>query len=79
MSGRAKWLVGAVSIITALSLPAAALAVFPGENGQIAFVSGRDGGDGSADVYLLEQAGDLTPDKLTTGPASTGIRRGRPI
>jgi len=67
MSGRAKWLVGAVSIITALSLPAAAVAVFPGENGQIAFVSGRDGGDGSADVYLLEQAGDLTPDKLTTG------------
>lgn len=67
MSGRAKWLVGAVSIITAASLPAAALAVFPGENGQIAFVSGRDGGDGSADVYLLEQAGDLTPDKLTTG------------
>ena len=40
---------------------------FPGRNGQIAFVSGRNGGDGNADVYLLEQAGDLTPTPLTTG------------
>ena len=70
MSGRAKWLVGAVSIITALSLPAAALAVFPGENGEIAFVSGRGGpanDDSSADVWLLGSAGDLSPDQLTTG------------
>ncbi len=69
MRGRAKWLVGAVSIVTALSLPAAALAVFPGENGQIAFVSGRGvpnpPDDQSADVFLLDAAGDLTPTPLT--------------
>ena len=69
MSGRAKWLVGAVSIVTALSLPAAAVAVFPGENGQIAFVSGRGvpnpPDDQSADVFLLDAAGDLTPTLLT--------------
>ena len=67
MGGRAKWSICAVSVVAALSLPSAALAVFPGENGQIAFVSGRNGGDGNADVYLLEQAGDLTPTPLTTG------------
>jgi Tol biopolymer transport system component len=51
----------------AATLPAEALAAFPGENGEIAFVSGRNGGDASADVYLLEQAGDLTPTPLTSG------------
>lgn len=68
MSRWAKWIAGAIAVVSALALPAAALAVFPGENGQIAFVSGRGmGGDASADVYLLEQAGDLTPTPLTTG------------
>ena len=67
MGGRAKWSICAMSAVAALSLPGAALAAFPGENGEIAFVSGRNGGDGNADVYLLDQAGDLTPTPLTTG------------
>jgi len=67
MRGGTRWIAGAIAIATMLSLPGVAQAVFPGENGQIAFVSGRNGGDASADVYLLEGAGDLTPTPLTTG------------
>src|SRR5687767_11833823 len=67
MHAGTKWIAGAICIATLLSLPGVAQAVFPGENGQIAFVSGRNGGDASSDVYLLEQAGDLTPTALTTG------------
>jgi len=62
-----KLLIGSICAASLTALPATALAVFPGENGEIAFVSGRDGGDANADVYLLEQAGDLTPTPLTTG------------
>jgi Tol biopolymer transport system component len=53
----AKWRVGLLSATAFLCLPAAALAVFPGENGKIAFVSGRGGpanDDSSADVYVLD-------------------------
>jgi Tol biopolymer transport system component len=47
-------------------LPAAASAVVPGPNGEIAFVSGRGaGGDASSDVYILSAAGDTTPEPLT--------------
>ncbi len=71
MSRGTKWLAGVVSIASLMALPAAALAVFPGENGEIAFVSGRDvpnpANDQSSDVFLLDAAGDLTPIKLTTG------------
>jgi Tol biopolymer transport system component len=66
VSKRAKWAIGAIFIAVSLVAPAAALAVFPGENGKIAFVSGRNGGDAQADVYLLEAAGDLTPTPLTS-------------
>lgn len=63
MSRRAKWAVGAICAVTVLSLPAAALAVFPGVNGKIVFVSGRDtGGDAQADIYIIDGPTDLTLD-----------------
>jgi Tol biopolymer transport system component len=69
MNGGMRWIAGAIAVAAAVSLPATALAVFPGENGQIAFVSGRDmpnpPNDLESDVFLLDAAGDLTPTKLT--------------
>jgi Tol biopolymer transport system component len=51
---KGKLALGAVLFAASMLLPPAALAVFPGENGKIAFVSGRGGGgDASADVYIL--------------------------
>ena len=57
-----------LSVVAFLSLPAAAPAVFPGENGKIAFVSGRGGpanDDSSADVYILNGPNGIV-DPLTT-------------
>jgi tricorn protease len=68
VSRGAKWRVGLLSVAAFLSLPAAALAVFPGENGKIAFVSGRGGpanDDSSADVYILSGPNGAV-DPLTT-------------
>jgi Tol biopolymer transport system component len=56
-----------VVAVACLSLPAAAVAVFPGPNGDIAFVSGRGvGGDASSDVYILDGPGDTSPTQLTS-------------
>jgi Tol biopolymer transport system component len=52
------------------TLPATALAVFPGKNGQILFVSGRADGDANADIYIIDGPNDLTldgPIDLITG------------
>ena len=48
-----------------LALPAGAGAVVPGPNGDIAFVSGRGGGDAQADVYFLDG-----PNGTISGPLS---------
>ena len=65
MNRRAKWAVGALCAVTVLSLPAAALAVFPGVNGEILFVSGRPGpNDNNAGIYTIDSMTDTTP----TGP-----------
>ena len=61
-----------------LLLPAAALAVFPGENGRIAFVSGMGGppnDDSGADVYILDGPGDTTPTPLTSTTGAAGQHR----
>jgi RTX calcium-binding nonapeptide repeat (4 copies)/WD40-like Beta Propeller Repeat len=66
---RAKLVVGVMAIAGFSALPTAAFAVFPGENGEIAFVSGRGGApndDSSADVYILDSIGDITPTPLTS-------------
>ncbi len=71
MSRGAKWRIGLLSVAACLSLPAAALAVFPGENGRIAFVSGRGGpasDDSSADVFILDGPGDASPTQLSFQP-----------
>jgi Tol biopolymer transport system component len=68
MSRGPKCAVGAISIAFLLSLPAAAPAVFPGENGKIAFVSGMGAAandDSSSDVYILDGPGDITPTQVT--------------
>ena len=60
-----------LSLAVSLALPGAAMAVFPGENGKIAYVSGRGGtanDDSSADVFILDGPGDSTPTQLTTQP-----------
>jgi Tol biopolymer transport system component len=62
--------IAAAASLLSLSLPAATLAAkpatFPGDNGKIAFVSGRDGGNPEADVYILDSIDDTTPTKLTS-------------
>jgi Tol biopolymer transport system component len=52
-------------IVAVAGLPAMAQAVVAGPNGEVAFVSGRNGGDASADVYILERP-NATPQPLTT-------------
>jgi Tol biopolymer transport system component len=71
----AKWRIGLLSVAAFFCLPAAALAVFPGENGRIAFVSGRGGApnnDASADVYILSGPNGIV-DPLT--PTAAGQHR----
>ena len=66
-----KWAAGAVAAAALLSLPAMAMAVFPGTNGKIAFVSGRGGApndDSGADVYILEgPEGNVDPVTTAAG------------
>jgi dipeptidyl aminopeptidase/acylaminoacyl peptidase len=69
VSRRARLVVGLMAVASSWSLPTAALAVFPGENGEIAYVSGQGGApnnDSSADVYILEGIGDLTASQFTS-------------
>jgi Tol biopolymer transport system component len=78
MGGRAKWITGICAIGGLLLLPAAALAVFPGENGRIAFVSGIGGppnNDSGSDVYILDGPGDTTPTPLTSTTGAPGQHR----
>jgi Tol biopolymer transport system component len=56
------WAMGAVSLAILLAPPTGVLAVFPGENGKIAFVSGKGdpaGDDTQADVYILDGPGGI--------------------
>jgi len=60
--------------VLVLALPATASAVWPGENGDIAFISGRGaGGDASADIYLLSGPSGTVSSPLT--PNLTGQHR----
>jgi Tol biopolymer transport system component len=52
-------------IVAVAGLPAVAQAVVAGPNGEVAFVSGRNGGDASSDVYILDEP-NATPEPLTT-------------
>jgi Tol biopolymer transport system component len=61
-----------------LLLAAPALAVFPGENGKIAFVSGMGGppsNDTGSDVFILDGPGDTTPTPLTSTTGAPGQHR----
>ena len=78
MGRRAKWIVGVCTVGGMLLLPATAPAVFPGENGKIAFVSGIGGApnnDSGADVYILDRPGDATPTPLTSDTGAPGQHR----
>jgi Tol biopolymer transport system component len=78
MGRRVKWIAGMCTVGCLLLLPAAALAVFPGENGRIAFVSGMGGppnDDSGADVYILDGPGDTTPTPLTSTTGAAGQHR----
>ncbi len=58
MSRATHWAIGALVTAIGLTLPSAATATFPGENGDLAFVSGRSCtepcDDSSADIYRLD-------------------------
>ena len=61
---------GAVSLVALFALPAAAVATFPGQNGKIAFVSGRGGppaDDSSADVYIFKGVDSPSLSPVTSG------------
>lgn len=78
MGRGANWIAGICTFGGLLLLPAAALAVFPGENGKIAFVSGIGGpanNDSGADVYILDGPGDTTPTPLTSTTGAPGQHR----
>jgi Tol biopolymer transport system component len=73
-----KWIAGICVLGGLLLLPAAAPAMFPGENGKIAFVSGIGGApnnDGGADVYILDGPGDNSPAPLTSTTGAPGQHR----
>ena len=76
MGRRAKWIAGMCAVGGLLLLPAAARAVFPGENGRIcAFVSGIGGppnNDTGFDVYILDGPGDARPTPLTSTTGAAG-------
>jgi RTX calcium-binding nonapeptide repeat (4 copies)/WD40-like Beta Propeller Repeat len=58
---RRKLIIAAIGAALLASLPPTALAVFPGNNGEILFVSGRDtGGDAEADIYIIDGPNDTT-------------------
>ena len=69
MSRRRKLAIGAICGALVATLPASAGAVFPGTNGEIAFVSGRNGGDSEADVYIIDGPSDTTP----SGPLAPAV------
>src|ERR1700752_646811 len=75
---RATGIAGVGAIGGLLLLPGAASAVFPGENGKIAFVSGMGGApnnDTGADVYILDGPGDTIPTPLTSNTGAPGQHR----
>ncbi len=65
MSRGRKLAIGAMCAVLVATLPATAQAVFPGNNGKILFVSGRDGGDAQADTYIIDGPSDTTLDGPT--------------
>ena len=66
--------IGCSALAVALALPPTAGAVWPGENGEIIFVSGRGaGGDASADMYFL--SGPLGTVSSPITPNLTGQHR----
>ena len=70
MSRRRKLVIGGLCALGAASLAPAAEAVFPGTNGEILFVSGRDGGDADANTYIIDGPNDLSlspPTDLIAG------------
>lgn len=58
----------ASALLFLLVFPPLAGAVFPGVNGQIAFVSGRPADDGQADVYVIGGPTEVAGAPLTTLP-----------
>jgi Ca2+-binding RTX toxin-like protein len=78
VSGRAKWVLGLATAAAALAAPAAAIAVFPGETGEIIFVSGigqAANDDSDADIFA-NQPGDLTfTEAEALAPLLIGQRR----
>ena len=78
MSRRATWFLGLATATVMLAAPAAAVAVFPGQNGEIIFVSGIGqpaNDDGDADLFA-NQPGDLTfAENEALAPLLIGQRR----
>ena len=62
VTGRRKLWIASICGALLASLPATALAVFPGNNGDILFVSGRAAGDGEADIYVIDGPNDTSLD-----------------
>jgi len=65
VSKRRKVAIGAICGALVATLPTTAQAVFPGNNGKILFVSGRDGGDADANTYIIDGPDDTTLDGPT--------------
>ena len=78
MSRCATWVLGLATAAAMLALPATAMAVFPGENGEIIFVSGigqPPNDDSDADIFA-NQPGDLTfTESEALAPLLIGQRR----
>jgi Tol biopolymer transport system component len=70
LTSAARWAIAAVSVASLLALAPAAVATFPGENGKIAFISGRGapvGDDSNSQVFIFKglDSPSLTP--VTSG------------
>ena len=65
MSRRTNLTIATLVAATALSLPAGAQAVFPGDNGQIVIASGRPASDASADLFIADSPTDTFGSALT--------------
>jgi hypothetical protein len=76
LTAAAGVLVAVGMLLTMVALVEPAEAAFPGQNGKIALVSGRDG---DAEIYTMNSADGTALDRLTSNPASDSLFDWQPL
>jgi hypothetical protein len=76
LTAAAGVLVAVGMLLTMVALVEPAEAAFPGQNGKIALVSGRDG---DAEIYTMNSSDGTALDRLTSNPASDSLFDWQPL